>query len=203
MTTFAPVGDNFLGALAPDNNFGASTSLYCGWITGKTTEAHRACMKFNLSSYSPEVVASAASLTINITAAAPTTQPAVVRRITQSGWTEGTGNGSATGDGATWNRINGVVFWQLAGGVFTTIDEAFFSIPNVTGPVVINLLSLVNDAIRNRNGVLEIMFMRTIESGLSSECQFASRENATAALRPSLQVVTGGTRRRITTTFED
>ena len=35
---------------------------------------------------------------------------------TKRAWVEGTGTGSATGDGATWNTYDGVNNWQTAGG---------------------------------------------------------------------------------------
>lgn len=51
---------------------------------------------------------------------------------------EGTGTGSATGDGATWNTFDGVSNWETAGGDYTEII-AKFQTPTGTGYFAISL----------------------------------------------------------------
>ena len=106
-------------------------------------------------------------------------------------WTEGTGNGSATADGATWNTYNGTTAWP--GGAGGSSDRGTTALANfattATGSYQVSLNSTgltvlagwINAPTDNKGFMV---YAGTEDNGLD----FTSKNGSTVANRPKLTV---------------
>ncbi len=101
-----------------------------------------------------------------------------IHRLTQPNWTE---------LGATWNNYNGSNTWATAGGDFVATPAQSLTIAAVQNLVFDDLQSLVEDAVRLRGGILDLLIKGTLTTGLEY-LELASSSNATPANRPKLVV---------------
>jgi hypothetical protein len=129
------------------------------------------------------VTAATMSLSRLFGPAAPATVE--VHQLT-TGWREGTGSATCTGDGVTWYEADGGVPWTAAGGDFAPTVAATVSVPGGGGPALDNftvtslarawvsggtpnngvLLRLSDEALRNGNSVVYATDDYSAEPGL-------------------------------------
>jgi VCBS repeat-containing protein len=114
--------DTWMHGSSPTNNNGAATTLYAhGYSTGRG-----ALMQWDLSGIPTAATVTAASLTIQVTDASAAS-PGYIYNLYEmkQTWVEGTGNGTASGDGATFNSYDGNTAhtWEAGGAAGTTTDR--------------------------------------------------------------------------------
>ena len=119
-----------------------------------------------------------------VTDGSPDNPGADVHRITRN-WLEGTGSGSNSGDGVTWNTWDGSNDWTQGGGDFDAMPAASTSISvTVNDWENWNVRDLVQgwvDGTYPNHGLL-------LKATGTIEATFASKEDADPALRPRLTV---------------
>jgi hypothetical protein len=173
--------DTYIVSGSPNNNFGADTTMD---IRGD--DARRTLLKFSLPDVPSNAIVTSAVLTLFVTAKG-SGDPAVNVYRSNNSWDEGTGAGSVTGDGATWNNRTGSSAWGSSGGDFdssmlwanvtVTAINRFFDW-NMTGLVQ----AWVNGTYTNQ-GIL----IRSTTVG-SATTSFASSDNTNSTRRPQLAI---------------
>lgn len=193
----ASSNDGSISFLNPTFNYGAGPGVMkLLSVSGKTADAQRPILRFDLSSLvGIGAVVSAFALTLycnQITTGGG--MASHLYRITQLGVLEGTGNGTASADGATWNTYDGVNAWVATGGDFTTVNGVAFTAPTGIGTFVIpsdaNMIAIAQDAIDNRAGKLIVILKIDGDIGASPNdgVRFDTGESATPAQRPKIDV---------------
>ena len=117
-------------------------------------------------------------------------------------WTEGTGDDTASGDGATWNKYDGVNNWGTAGASNTTSDVEAASIGSANEPAGTNSgsgyatptwvdISLTASKVQEwTSGAMTNNGMKAqMATELNDMWQYVSSDHATAANRPKLVTV--------------
>lgn len=106
--------DTYIRAINPTYNFGASKVEVVGHSSSNNSK-YRALLKFDAI---PSLVSSIVShLWICNTQNGGTNTALLQLFGIKREWIEGTGNGSATGDGATWNKYDPSNDWETAGAL--------------------------------------------------------------------------------------
>lgn len=188
--------DTLLESASPTFNYGVITLAQAGEIsTGASS--YRELIQFDLSSIPATATVNSATLTLRLildgSARASNNRTLRAYRVKQA-WTEGTGNGSATGDGATWNTYNGSSTWQTAGcsGAndveATDIGSVACATTDLTGDdkAITLTASAVQEWISGamtNNGLLLKM-----DTELNDAYRFGSSDNVTASNRPRLVI---------------
>lgn len=174
--------DSFIQGAYPARNQGASTDLEVRTLTTK----ENALIEFNLTNISSSATITSAILTLYAeTVGVPgDTAEIGVYRITNS-WVEGTGSGSQTNDGVTWNNRSGTQTWTTAGGDY---DAAAFTKTNVTvvGYYTWDITNLMRGWINGtwtNNGLI----LADTANGISRK-SFTSGDGSNATNRPKLIV---------------
>lgn len=179
--------DTWVSSSGQTLNYGAATELHVG---ENGAEALRGVLKFDLSSIPVGSTINSATLSLYQFAQADTSTPELGVYYATRGWTEGTGNGTETADGATWLTYDGASSWSSPGGDFDSTAQALATAPNTTGTWVdfaITSLtqSWLNGTIAN-NGVF---VKKTTGSGSTDYKSFYSSDYTTdPTLRPKLVV---------------
>lgn len=133
-------------------------------------------------------------VTLNLTKQTNLTATGTVNAhaITQTSWTEGTGNGSATGDGVTWNTYNGSNNWSAAGGDYSaTVIDAVADPASVGQLLTLYLMggSSDNPLTLNWGDDVHILLKQATETGgTDTGGIYYSKENGTAGNRPYLEI---------------
>jgi len=189
-----PSGDAYISEYNDTNNYGASTTLK----TTSDADYHRASFfQWDMSSVPSNAIVSGASLTLYVSTAA--SQEYHLYNLRQS-WTEGTGSGSDTDNGATWLTYNGVDAWGEAGASSTTTDREDTNLWaqdsssfSSTGSHTVDLngdgIAVVQGWISGtsaNNGLT--MQNYSSSTSVGDDLQFASSENSTTANRPKLNI---------------
>ncbi|GEM_PF-2230003 len=183
--------DTLIQSNAPNNNWGAYNTLAIGQVGVGT---YRGLIKFDLSSIPSGALVSAATLSLYCLADASTNARTFRVFRQKRAWTEGTGSGSATGDGATWDTYDGSQAWQTAGGFGANdCEQTDIGSRDFTASETVNEFKdfvLIASAVQawiagtfTNNGALI-----KPDTEDSDEYDFASSDNATAGNRPSLAV---------------
>lgn len=173
--------DTYLVSGSPSQNFGVSADLNI-----KGDDNRRTLMEFNLSSISSDARVISAVLKLFVISADLQPNPAVnIYRINRS-WTEGTGDGDVTANGATWNAYNGTASWTTNGGDFDSKVWANTTISSENVWYEWNITDLVRNLANqtySNNGVL--IRTTTVNSGTTT---FASSDNTNTTIRPILEI---------------
>lgn len=107
--------DTLIASNNPTYNYGVGINLAVGEYNSAVVVT-RSLLDFDLSSIEDEWDLQKAILVLwHASNLADNTRKLQVFR-TKRNWVEGSGNGSATGDGATWNKYDASNNWQTAGG---------------------------------------------------------------------------------------
>ncbi|MCX6709092.1 MAG: DNRLRE domain-containing protein, partial [Candidatus Woesearchaeota archaeon] len=173
--------DTHIISTSSNYNYGADTGMDI-----RADDARRILIEFNLSGVPSGANISSATLQLYATAKGTANPVVNIYRLNRS-WVEGTGAGSITNDGATWNKYDGVNSWNVSGGEFdsskvwanTTVTaiNAWYSW-NVKDLVQ----SWVNGSYQNYG-----MLIRTTTTS-SATTSFVSSDNTNASIRPKLVI---------------
>jgi hypothetical protein len=181
MATFNPTKDAHIQEAAPTTNLGAATTIR---VQATAAAKIRSLLTFDLSSLGAITVASNVTLDLFHVAMSGSNFLAGLSRITQA-WIEAE---------VTWNIYSTGNNWATAGGDFTATGQVTgITIPagssadlRISGSL---LRDLVQDAIDNQSGILDIIIHATEDvTGIK---QFGSSENGNAGLHPLLTVNEG------------
>lgn len=182
--TFQPGSDGkdtYIVSGSPNQNFGASVDMDI-----KGDDNRRVLMEFDLSGIPADAIIKTATLTLYVTGTGAPPNPVInVSRINTT-WEEGTGTGSITNDGATWNNASGAKRWTTSGGDF---DPTVWATTTITGANqyygwdVTELVRSWTNGTYTNYGLL--IRTATANSGITT---FASSDNANASIRPNLTI---------------
>jgi hypothetical protein len=191
--------DAYISGYNTTYNYGAQTYLR---VTLGTSQQRGSLLKWDLSGIPSGATVTSASLRLNVSTAASATYNLYSMR---RDWLEGTGAGSATGDGATWLTYNGTSSWGTDGAANISTDRfdtnlwgAGSTTFSTTG---IKTVALNSDGMAVVQGWIsgsQPNYGLTIQnySTGSTDVQFSSNNYATEANRPTLVVtysLSGGT----------
>lgn len=172
--------DTFIGSAAFANmNFGGFDLMYLGTQSlSKGVQAfYRPLLRFDLTALTGTSI-SDATLTLTLVNGSLTGDTFTVHRLTQPNWTE---------LGATWNLRNGAEPWAAVGGDFVAAPAQSLTIASPQNLVFADLQSIVEDAVRSRGGILDLLIKGTALFGLQF-LELASASHQTPASRPKLVV---------------
>jgi hypothetical protein len=167
-------------ASVANNNFGLDAQLTIGTrIVGKSSQTlFRALMRFDLTQLIGAVITDA-TLTISAFGGSLSFDETFsLHRLTRPDWTE---------LGATWNAYNGANAWTTPGGDFDPTPAQSLTIPTVQNLVFVNLGSLVDDALRLRGGLFDVLIKGTATGG-SKYLDCYSASDSTPENRPKLVI---------------
>jgi len=118
----------------PTLNYGAS-SLIASGEDNSVASINRTLAQFDLSEVPPDVIVSLATFTVTEDGIDRNDNERIFRvyRMLQA-WTEGTGDGAATADGATWLTYNGTDNWNTAGAAGEGTDREAADTGNTNVP---------------------------------------------------------------------
>lgn len=198
-TTLNPNADNTIYENATNSSNGFGTDFYVGRTLGTGgTLSRRGLLKFNVpasGTIPANSTISAATVTLTFSQALNTGAQSIGFHRVTSDWTEGSTNGgpqgaAAAGGGATWaRRSTPSDLWTNPGGDFnlvatsTLTAAAALSGTSTTGSLQSDVQAWVNGSASNFGWLL-----RGNEGVVQTVKRFASRENATAGNRPTLNV---------------
>ena len=203
MPTFIanPDRDATITDLNPTFNYGVFTTLLLDWFNSGVGEC-RALLAWNVSSIPVGDKVSSATLDFvvqnnTLTGSVACSAYAMNLETPSSPgvvFIEGSGNGSATGDGATWNTINGVDNW-IDPGAQSDIDipsaSAFTIAPSETTKSI-NVTTAIQAALdyyRDMNGRIALLLKRNTYTGALTNYRLWSKNAGTPANRPVLTIV--------------
>jgi hypothetical protein len=173
--------DTYMRSENPTLNYGGSTLMRVE--TGNPTR--RPLVLLDLSAVPADAAIRSATYTLFLQSVMNSqTNNIKVYRVTHP-WTEGTGNGANTMDGATWNTHNGTASWTTPGGEYDS--TVLWAAKNVSTPNkhyswnITNLAKAWHDGTHPNHGLI------LIAAG-GSRKDFASGDNNNATRRPFLQV---------------
>ncbi len=172
--------DTYLVSGYPNQNFGADTTLDV-----KGDDNRRTLLEFDLPTMPTGAVIQTAVLQLYVTVKGTGTPTVNLYRINNS-WTEGTGTGAITNNGATWNTKNGTLNWNTAGGDYETTVHANATLAAQNTWYSWNITGLVQ-AWANRTYPNYGMILRDITSSTGT-WTFASSNNSNLSLRPKLNI---------------
>lgn len=176
----ATVGvDSYIDSGAPTTNYATTTPMILGRTSAGNTK--RALFRFNVSNIPVGATLTSATLTIPIsggTVSATTTW--YCNRLTQTAWTE---------TGVTWNDYSVGNAWAAPGGDYTTTDRDSYTYAGVPPSLIFSAMTaLVQDAITNRSGILDLIIVSNSESGSTNRFLSPFCSDSAAASRPILVV---------------
>ena len=200
VVTLMPVADNTLYESASgDLSNGAGMHLYVGRTNQVSASVRRAVLKFDLSSIPATSTINAATLMLHMSRTTSAGQGIAVRRLLAN-WGEGTSNatgglgegggGPATTNDATWvHRFYSTQLWNTPGGDFAAAASATTTVSDIgnyswSGAGV---TADVQQWLANPAANFGWLVRGSEATGATSK-QFDSRENPTAAFRPTLTV---------------
>ncbi len=173
--------DGYVDANNTTSNHGAGSTLRIDQVTGNTL----GLLRFDVSFLPPGTRIDKAQLELYVDANASTdaqAQVAVHRALTA--WSEGTGDGAASGDGATYATADGVTAWSWATNHDST-PTAQAAIGSATGWQTWDITGLAAGWV-SRNVANHGMVLKG--NGFVNRLDFASSDSTTAANRPRLVI---------------
>jgi hypothetical protein len=186
-TTLSPAADTSVYAVTPFTNYGAATGLLVqndsNFYTADDAEAY---LRFNTSGVSGTITKAVLTLTplaLGRSAGNLTVGVQLLQAGDDTSWVEGTGGTNyATSGPMTWyNSPWGAGQIAMAAGSQLAVDS----------PISIDVTSLLNQGI-STNGVASFVIGAVSWYGRNQMVDFASRENSTAAYRPTLSITLAG-----------
>ncbi len=182
--------DTWISSADQSYNYGASTGLSAG-NDGAATESRRALLAFDLSSIPAGSTINSATMSLYQYAQADSSTPQLgVYEVSRS-WAEGSGDGSASGDGATWVTYDGVNSWTTAGGDFNGTAAATANAPSVSGVWLdFDLAGLTQQWVNGTTANHGVLVRKTSEDTALSDYKdfYASDYSVDASLRPRLVI---------------
>ena len=188
-----PNRDTLIESLHPTYNYGQRNTLWLDWFN---PGGARVLLAWDVSSIPLGVVVVSATLDFVIQsnglsgATGYGTYPASPDEF-QNLFVEGTGTGSATGDGATWLTFDGSTVFSSPGGDYIVSSKSAFNVTTGETTKSIDVKTAVQAALNNyrdSNGWIAILLKRDDESGSAQTLRFWSNQAATPANRPVLTI---------------
>ena len=182
--------DTYIHEENPTYNYGNSSPLMLDSDDPYNSDNDvSALLYWDLSSIPAGSMLELASITVYVEDETASGSPGYNMYATTQSWTEGSGDGEATGDGATWNTYNGANSWPGgAGGAadkestplanFAASSTGFYSV-NLNADGIALLQGWINEPEANKGFMIHA---GTETNGLD----FTSREGTTVANRPKL-----------------
>lgn len=172
--------DTYLVSGSPNQNFGADTTMDI-----KGDDNRRVLIEFNLSTIPSTSRIQTAVLQLYVTAKGTGTPTVDLYRINNT-WIEGTGTGTVTNNGATWNTNNGTANWNTAGGDYHTTVHANATLAAINTWYSWNITNLVQTWV---NGTYPNygMLLRDVTTNTGT-WTFASGNNSNTSLMPILNI---------------
>ncbi len=173
--------DSFIGNSGYTNtNFGDFEYFYLGAQTlGKGSQALlRVLMRFDLTALIGTAITGATLTLTQVAGIMTASETFTIHRMMQPNWTE---------LGVNWATYNGTNPWTTAGGDFVLTPIQSLTIPSLQNLVFDGLQPVVEDAVRLRGGILDLLIKGTLTSGLQF-LELASSSHATPEVRPKLVV---------------
>jgi hypothetical protein len=164
--------DSWLDGVNPGTNHGASATLQ---VQARTGQAQRTLVMFDLSIV-PNAGIKSATLTLNMVSA-PSNARTYSANLVTSFWNE---------PDVTWTNRVATTPWGAAGGDFDGTVSSNAAIPTAVAPVSWNVTTMLQTWY---NGTANYGFLikdNTEVDGTARTTQFSSKEDATAANRPTL-----------------
>jgi len=177
-TTINPDSDTWLNEGQPTNNYGTASQMQCG-LAGGTLNEKNMLIQFDVSAYTKPSDIVKAELTLTAASSGSGTNTMTLARLSQT-YVESSCN---------WNTYDGSNTWVTGGSVDAEITEPIYTFGvGTTTDVVLDITSLVVDAINRRSGILRLIgfFNGTPASG--GFTRFYSREDSTSGNRPLLSI---------------
>lgn len=181
--------DTYFGSFEDTWNHGAEANLRVGDEASAGLGTLRSTLQFDLSGIPAGATISSAMLSLYQAGQASSGTPTLdIHYLTQS-WTQGSGSGSDTGDGATWLTYDGSTGWAAAGGDFNAGPSASAAASGATGVWVDwDLASLTQDWI---DGTVEnngLLVKQDFENPSGDDAKFflSSDYGIDHSLRPKL-----------------
>ncbi|MHB1390160.1 MAG: DNRLRE domain-containing protein [Thermoleophilia bacterium] len=170
-------------------NYGAATDLGAG-NSGGTDNNRRALLSFDLSAIPAGSQVNSATMALYQHAQSDTSTPQLGVYPVSRTWVPGTGNGTATGDGATWSSYNGVLNWTTAGGDFGAVAGTATAPNSSAAWVNFSILSLAQGWVNGTTANYGVLVKKTNEGvGVNdSKTFYSADESANPTLRPTLTV---------------
>lgn len=153
----------YLDGKNADTNAGGGWQIGEIYLSGAKIYAFRPLLEYDLRGLLPGTSIVSAILTVTKIAGLNGSGgwAGTVYRLTQPAWTQA---------GATWNKYDGTNNWATAGGDYSTPSVAFTSpLSGATSYTFPDIKTIVQDAIDNRSGWLELLCRPDNESPGSSE----------------------------------
>ncbi len=171
------------------DNYGASLNLVLQRNNG-TVDEMRGLLYFRLSPFIPsDAAVKKVYLTLYVSFLSGSGDGFACYPVNES-WEEGSGMGSATGDGATWATSDGSSSWTAGGNYDTTACSSVVSVTNeddddyitfeINSSVVQNW---VNDDTQNHG-----LLLKMEESGTLDQVVFLSNQSGTVCQKPRLTI---------------
>lgn len=162
-----------------NNNFGSDVYLLIGTqtVTKESYALYRSILRFDLTALVGATIVDA-TLLLTASHGSFANETFTIHRLTQPSWTE---------FGATWNVYDVGYPWAAPGGDFNPTPAQSLAIPFVQSLVFDQLKSLVEDAILNRGGTLDVLVKGTAANGNQILYCYSSG-NSTPSNRPTLIV---------------
>jgi|10_taG_2_1085330.scaffolds.fasta_scaffold66912_2 hypothetical protein len=176
--------DGEMKSSTPDTGNGTKSTIEVGY-TQTGTVIQRAVVEFDLSSIPTGAVVQKAQLTLYIGTAASGSLDWTILRGTEAF--------DETAGMPTWNNKNSLDTWAEAGGspaTALTLSDATYTMPVLSGrSTTVSITDLVDDAVRNRSGILRMIIKSDTEAGGTSDTfVFSSCDHGTAGRHPQVDV---------------
>ena len=174
--TLSAAADTWIDKANATTNHGADTTMRTRPANANSLKY--SLVRFDISGIPAGATIQSATLSLNVTTAQATKHFDQVRPMLTA-WTEA---------GATWNTKNGTNGW--AAGAFSTSDysaQLATIAPKTTGVKTAIVTSAVNDWVNN--GVANNGFVLVSSGTDAHDANYGTKENGTAANRPSLTIV--------------
>jgi hypothetical protein len=185
--------DTYLRQANPTYNYGVATPLLVDSDEPNSSSNDASPLLYwDISSIPAGSTISSASITVNVQNVTDATPGFNLYDMTRA-WTEGTGNGSATGNGATWNTYDGSNAWPGGAGGAGAADRGTTALANLaatsTGSYQVSLnaagltvLESWANTPANNKGLM--IHAGTEDNGMD----ISSREAVTVTARPKLTI---------------
>lgn len=192
----SPIKDTRIINTVPTNNYGAHTEIGFGENDQVADQYQRTLIQFDLSSIPANAPIAACEFSFVLTLDRCSVNRTYGIYRMKRAWTEGTGAGTASGNGATWNTYNGTNAWQTAGAFGADDCEqtplATFAIDaNTAVPTCITVdLAAVASTVADLDLGFGWMIKPTSEA--NDLWLIGSKEQADVRMRPYLWIVDSG-----------
>jgi hypothetical protein len=170
--------DSWMGQGTATNNYGADTVIK---VEASSGSARRGILKFDFSALDNTANISSAVLSLyyyDFNTTNPTGRTYWAYRVTQTGWTEGTGPTNT--NNVSWNNYTTATAWAAAGSDYTTDNGASVAAPASGGAWMDWTVTTQVETARSEAGEVYHVVIRDGTESFTGGPWFYSKENASA-----------------------